>query len=317
MRASKISWGIVFIFIGTVFLLENYGIIDFSWSYVWRFWPLILIVMGINIIFSRSNSNSGKWLVIGTTVFALCLLVYANVNAPKTLNRHWSYNFNDDYDNDEDVDTVTSAAESLYQEDYDARFKTATLNINGGASKFAIANGNKSLFESSTQNDNNHYYLRKTDTDSTVVLNFNSKNKHNSFDFDDADLSNVNMKIHTAPLWDINLNMGAGKAEFDFSNNRVKQINIKGGAADFKVKVGDLYNDVNLSAETGIAKVSIQIPTASGCKINIKTGLSTTDFPGFKKADDGSFTSSNYSSATNKIMINLKGGLSDFEVKRY
>jgi hypothetical protein len=314
MRASKISWGIIFIFIGSVFLLENYGLIDFSWSYIWKFWPIILIVMGINIIFSRSDSNTGKWLVILTTVFALGLLVYANLDAPRTISRHWSYNFDDD---NEEVDTVTSEAKSFYQEDFDAKFKTATLNINGGASKFIIKNSDKNLFESSTQKNQNRYYLRKTDADSSVVLNFNSKNKNNNFDFDDTDLSKVEMKIHPMPLWSINLNMGAGKADFDLSNNRVKEINIKGGAADFQVKLGVLYNDVNLSAETGISKVSIFIPTASGCKINTKTGLSAKDFPGFSKAEDGTFTSPNYSSATNKIMINLKGGLSDFEVKRY
>lgn len=315
MRASKISWGIVFIFIGTVFLLENYDIIDFSWGYIWRFWPLILIVTGINIIFSKSNSNIAKWLVIVTTVFALGLLVYANMNTPKTLNRHWSYNFDDDVE--EETATAIADEKSFYQENYDARFKTATLNINGGASTFTIINGNKNLFESTTQKNNDRYYLRKTDTDSAVVLNFKATSKNNNFDFDDADLSTVTMKIHTAPLWDINLNMGAGTADFDLSNNRVKQVNIKGGAADFKIKIGELYNDVNLSAETGIAKVSILIPTASGCKINTKTGLSAKDFPGFEKADDGSFTSPNYASATNKIMIKLKGGLSDFEVKRY
>nr|WP_294896962.1 DUF5668 domain-containing protein [uncultured Pedobacter sp.] len=314
MRASKISWGIIFIFIGSVFLLENYGIIDFSWGYIWKFWPIILIVMGINIIFSRSESNTGKWLVILTTVFALSLLVYANSNAPKTVIKHWSYNFDDDEDTDE---SDNPSIKSFYQEDYDAKFKTATLNINGGASKFTLKNGESTLFESWAQKNQDRYYLLKTETDSTVVLNFNSKNKKNSFDFDDTDLSKVEMKIHPMPLWDINLNMGAGKADFDLSKNRVKQINIKGGAADFKIKLGSLYNDVNLSAETGIAKVSIFIPSSSGCKINTKTGLSAKDFPGFTKAADGTFTSPNYNSSTNKIMIHLKGGLSDFEVKRY
>lgn len=314
MKASKISWGIILIFIGTVFLLENYGIIDFHWTYVWRFWPVILIIMGINIIFSRSETAMGKWLVVLTTVAVLGLLVVVNLNAPKNMRHHWSYNF----DEEEEVDLVTDPnTKSFYQEDYDAKFKNATLNINGGASTFIIKKGEDRLFESSTQKNNNRYYLRRTDEDSTVVLNFNSKDKNKSFDFDDTELSKVEMKINTMPLWDINLNMGAGKADFDLSNNRVQTINIKGGAADFKVKLGSLYSDVNLSAETGIAKVSILIPTSSGCKINTKTGLSAKDFPGFTKADDGTFTSPNYNSATNKIMIHLKGGLSDFEVKRY
>lgn len=316
MRASKISWGIILVFIGTVFLLENYGIIDFNWGHVWRFWPVILIIMGVNIVFSRSDAPAGKWLIILTTVFALGLLTYVNIGTQKDTNSTWEHSFGND-DDDEDTLQTNKDLTSFYQEDYDAKFKTATLNINGGASKFIIKKGKGNLFESSTQKNSNRYYLRKTETDSAVVLNFNSKNKNNSFDFNDTDLSAVEMKINGVPLWDINLNMGAGKADFDLSNNRVKQINIKGGAADFKVKLGSLYNDVNLSAETGIAKVSIFIPASSGCKIHTKTGLSAKDFPGFHQAEDGTFTSPNYSSSKNKIMIKLKGGLSDFEVKRY
>ncbi len=313
MRASKISWGLIFIFAGTIFLLENYGIIDFNWSHVWRFWPLILIIMGLNIIFSRSESKAGNLVVVLTTVFALGFITYLNLDAHKNTDSNLGYNI----DSDDEESNAGKNVQSFYNEDYDDKFKTATLNINGGASTFSIRSGSDNLFESSTQKNGTRYYLRKTYTDSTVVLNFNSKNKNKSFDFDDTDLSNVAMKIHLMPLWDINLNMGAGKAEFDLSDNRVKEINIKGGAADFEIKIGSLYNNVDLSAETGIAKVSILIPTESGCKIITKTGLSSKDFPGFTKSDDGTFTSPNYSSTSNKIMINLKGGLSDFEVKRY
>ncbi len=312
MKASRISWGIILVFIGTVFLLENYGVIDFRWTYVWKFWPIVLIVSGINIIFSRSESTAGKWLIIATTIFALGLITYTNLGTHKKVDRNWlSYN-----DEDTEIED-TKGAKSFYEEAYDGKFKNATLNINGGASSFIITNGDDNLFESSAQKDNNHYYLRKTDTDSVVVLDFKSKNKDNSFDFDDTDFNDVKIKVHPLPLWIINLNMGAGKANFDLSNNRVKEINIKGGAADFKVKIGSLYNDVNLSAETGIAKVSIYIPEDAGCKIRTKTGLSAKDFPGFSKSDDGTFISPDYNSTTNKIMINLKGGLSDFEVKRY
>lgn len=311
MKASKISWGIVLIFIGTVFLLENYGVIDFRWTHVWKFWPVIFIISGINIIFSNSQSNMGKWLTIASTIFVLGLITYANLDTHKNADKSWSYHYDDE--NTEQ----TSSSKAFYDEDYDAKFKTATLNIKGGASTFIISNGEEKLFESSTQKNTDRYYLRKTDTDDDVVLNFNSKNKNNSFDFDDAELSEVAMKIHSAPLWSINLSMGAGKVDFDLSKNRVKDIHIKGGAADFEIKLGSLHNDVNLSAETGISKVSILIPTASGCKINTKTGFSAKDFPGFTKSEDGTFTSPNYNTASNKIMIKLKGGLSDFEVKRY
>lgn len=312
MNANRISWGIVFIFAGTIFLLENYGLIDFSWAYLWKFWPALLILAGVNIIFSQSNNPAGKWAIIAVTVVILSALTVINLNHPKTT-------YDVAWDNDEwsNSKNERERGTNFYEENFDANYKYANLNINGGASKFTIKEGKAKLFESSTEKNHSRYYLRKTESDSTVVLNFNAKKNEKAFDFDDTDLSKVMMKIHQAPIWTINLNMGAGKADFDLSENKVKAVNIKGGAADFNVKIGDLYPDVALAAETGISKVRILIPNNSGCKIFTKTGLSAKEFSGFDKTADGSFATSNYQSASNKITITLKGGLSDFEVKRY
>jgi len=42
--------GCVLIFIGVIFLLQRLGIID---ELTWSFWPVVLILIGIYIIFRR------------------------------------------------------------------------------------------------------------------------------------------------------------------------------------------------------------------------------------------------------------------------
>ncbi len=52
MNKGGLIWGIFFIFLGIGWTLENFNIIDVSTiDILVRFWPLILIGIGIDIIF--------------------------------------------------------------------------------------------------------------------------------------------------------------------------------------------------------------------------------------------------------------------------
>ncbi|MBK0382147.1 hypothetical protein I5M32_04170 [Pedobacter sp. SD-b] len=319
MKADKIFWGIIFVFVGGIFLLENFNVIDFSWGHIWRFWPLLLIISGVNIIFARSSSKISVIAMVVITVAALAFICYEGLNDGGKNRNHigWVFSDRDGNDWDDSHDPGRTDNVSNYSEDFDAKIKNATLNIYGGASAFQIENGNDRLFESRVKESITRYFLKRTDTDSTAVLEFRSKKNDGSFNFKDDEYGKVKMKINTQPLWDVNLKMGAGKADFDFSQNKVHNISLKGGAAEFDVKLGNLYNDVNLSAETGLADVNIQIPTTAGCKILVSSGLSSKTFKGFIKMDDGSYESPNFKTAAQKIHITLKGGLSNFEVNRY
>lgn len=314
MKTDKIFWGIFLVFIGGIFLLENFDIIDFSWSYIWRFWPVILILIGVNVLFKNSNSKIAIYVTAGITVLTLGLLAYKGLEGNHAENQNkwsWSYSDNDEKDSKEQV-----IAQS-YSEDFDDKYKLATLNIKGGASKFEIKDISDKLFEAELSETKLRYFLKKTDGDSSVVLNFNSKGDNSDYSFSDDDFNDINMKLSTLPVWDINLAMGAGEVNFDLTSFKAKNIEMKGGAASFKLKVGDLYNDVNITAETGLAEIKIEVPEGSGCKIKTATGLSSKDFKGFKKMNNGTYETSNYSTAANKINISLKGGLSDFNVDRY
>lgn len=58
----SVQWavGVAFIVIGTLFLLMNIGVID-SFP-VWKFWPVILIILGIARMMQPFNRASGFWL---------------------------------------------------------------------------------------------------------------------------------------------------------------------------------------------------------------------------------------------------------------
>jgi hypothetical protein len=59
---DQIFWGLFLIAAGTILLLHRLGISDFSWT-MRRFWPLIIIVIGVSKLFHRGTMWSGLWMM--------------------------------------------------------------------------------------------------------------------------------------------------------------------------------------------------------------------------------------------------------------
>lgn len=307
MRTERIFWGIILIFVGGIFLLENFDVIDFSWGYIWRFWPILLIITGINILFSRYNSKIGAIIIGIVTIIGLGFMTYKGLERnPYGSEEHWF----------DDSSSENLLNESTYTEEYEDRFAYAKLDISGGASQFEINSSTEKLFEANLRETKNNYILKKTDYDSVVNLGLKSK-VAKGFKFEDEGFGKVKMMLNTQPIWDIYLKMGAGEANFDFKDFKVKNIDLKGGAAEFNLTLGNLMDTVNVNAETGIAAVKIQIPENVGCMIKNSSGLSSKHFEGFTEKGKGNYETPNFNASAKKIYIVLKGGLSDLQVTRY
>jgi hypothetical protein len=58
---SGITWGLTFIVIGGLMLLDNLHVIRFDFSdFIHRWWPLILIIIGLNIILKNLSGGDGR-----------------------------------------------------------------------------------------------------------------------------------------------------------------------------------------------------------------------------------------------------------------
>ncbi len=48
-------FGLVLLFIGILFLFNNFGLVPWSiWNGLWKFWPVVLILIGVKIFIGRS-----------------------------------------------------------------------------------------------------------------------------------------------------------------------------------------------------------------------------------------------------------------------
>jgi hypothetical protein len=313
MKTEKIIWGLILIFIGSVFMLDNFNIIDFYWGSVWRFWPIIFILIGANMLFSRlENKTTGPILVASVTIIVLAFIGYQG-SVPSS-DRGWMHFKSDNHKRNKDSNWN---AVSSFSEPYTGT-KAAKLNIQGGATVYELADSTSNLFQADVKEPYGGYTLDKTTLDSVEVLNFRKRDqKGRGFKIDDMESNETRMRLNSAPVWDITVEMGAGETNFDLQNFKVRNLHFEGGAASFQAKIGSKLPLTDVSVETGVASVEIEVPENSGCRILVDSGLSSKDFNGFAKQADGSYETSNFKTSANKINISLKGGLSSFEVRRY
>jgi hypothetical protein len=317
MKLNRVMWGIMLLFVGIVLLLENFNVINFYWRNVWGFWPIFLIISGVNILFNKNKSDVGNMICIGVLVVMLGFVFYRGQQPPA--NRYW---IGDRLSKDLDIEINESKSDSSdklnFSEPYntgDAGKKTI-LNISGGGTSFELKGPSAELFVADVERRSGNFYLQKESTDSANTLTFTMKGRKGNWNLGNGS-NEVNMKMNTQPEWVINMNMGAGAVDMDFSDYKMRSFRFDGGAASLDIKVGDLLPIADVVVKTGVADVTINIPEGSGCLIKTKTGLSSKDFDGFTKIDNSNYETPNFKSAAKKIFINLDGGLSNFEVHRY
>ena len=73
---DQIFWGLLLIAAGTFLLLGRLGIADFSGT-LRKFWPLIVVIIGLSKLFHRRSAWAGLWMIaLGAWLQAVTLHVH-------------------------------------------------------------------------------------------------------------------------------------------------------------------------------------------------------------------------------------------------
>jgi len=312
-------------------LLDNFGVIDFSWWSFFSLWPILLIMGGVNLVFAHNKSNWATALKIVVLVAGMSILIVDGLTHHTDNWQGWRFHWKRDYDDNNNIDTadvvdtasggsiVKSGETSIYRQEYKPGITSATLNISGGATKYVLNGSTDQLFEATTKDHIMNYSLRTTldSTNANIDFDMVTHKRRVVFNWGRNKESRADIKLNPNPEWEINIESGASAADFDLSNFKVKKLSIQGGAASYDVKLGQPLKNTDIEIQTGAATVTIRIPQKAACHITTDTGLSSKKFDGFDKKDDDVYETPGFDKATNQMKISIEGGMSDFKVIRY
>lgn len=323
MNSKNLFAGGILILLGVLFLGKELDWFNVNWHEIFRLWPLLLIYLGLVAVLGKSSQTSTVVTIVLLCIAIPTVIVRSCSNKVEHALGGRNFNFNhsdsdddDDSDDEYDGDTSFKGANQKLSEPMNANIKSATLEFKGGAAEFDIKETTSQLAEADATLNFGNISLKKTGDADSPTVDFSLKGKTNNIDLGDNNHNKVNLKLNPNVIWDMKFEFGAGKADFDLSAYKIKNLSIKTGLTETDVKLGDKVDNLDVKVESGLTDIEFQVPTAAGCRVEIDGGLNDKDFDGFIQKD-GHWETPDYDKATKKITIKFEGGLQSLKVRRY
>lgn len=300
---GKITTGIWFIFFGIVALLHNFDVINFNFWAILKYWPLLIIAIGTNLIF-QNKPNGG--IVMAAINVCLCVFLgYVGLTSERSFT--WNVNRTYEYTND------TTDARALVSEAMSAATKEATLEFNLGAVALKLDDKpTNELISATTSSDFIGLKLEKDGDEEHPKLDLTSVVKNNN-----GKQNRVHFSLNPQPTWNLIFNMGAVSFNGDFSTYDIAKIEINAGAASFDLKLpAPKHNEVPIEINTAASSCKIALPKDAAVRIEMDSFLSSKKLDGFNKKDKYQQTE-NFDSAPQKYIIKIAGAANSLKIDRY
>jgi len=309
MRPKSLFFPLLLISIGAVLFLTNIGIIQgTTWGILARYWPVVLIIGGLDGLYRRDGWIGPLVLIGFGTVLQLGNLGYFSQNAWQLLLRLWpvflvGIGLDLAFGRSHSIWSVLgrvlvgflliggifwfAVAAPFGTANHPVAIHQALDGATSSALQFSMAAGEFDLKAGATENsllsgnvslpNSNQYtpnYTAPKNGKSSYVLQgpgvvFGTSSREQAL----WDLA-VNSKI---PL-EIQVNLGAGEMKIDLSGTQTQTIKADLGVGQTEV---DLPSGKSISGtiNTAVGEIILRIPSCAAVKISLDRGLTDTNLP--------------------------------------
>jgi len=297
-RQGRVFWGTAFIVVGALLLLGHFNVVNIEWESAWRYWPVVLILLGGALL---AGSRNLKLVAVALAAMFAGLLLYGMWTAFWG-DRLWS-------ESEGQIDKE-------FSEPMDKGTERAALTFESGAGTFSLADTCSDLFSASTRTNRGTYSIETDRTGDDRRIRLRMENRRFVWGLGRSDNS-AEMSLNPRPAWDLMFHVGAARLDADVRRFNVSRLEVKAGAADINVKLGSNAGHSVVKIECGASEVRIAVPESSGCEVRVHAPLSSTHLAEFVRMGDGTYRTDNFDRAESTITIEMDAGVSSLWVERY
>ena len=304
MKSGRVFWGTLFVIIGLLGILNNFFDLAISWDVLWKLWPLLLVFLGVSAFLKDSKS---KWIIIGGIGLLTGVVLFASVQRGCD-GVHRIVGDMDSYDGDYTEQELSQA--------YDSTVTHARFEFEGGAGHFEMGDSTGALVSASVRSSISDYLLEYLPADDIPSMRLSMTEESVSWEGSKM-RNNVKIRLHADPLWDLDIDAGAAKIDFDLRSYRINRLELDAGAASIEVRLGSRADTCNVHVETGASSVRISVPSGVACELRTESALSSKHIDGFSSLGDGVYRTDNFERTPKRVFIYVDSGLSSISIDRY
>ncbi|MEE9203365.1 MAG: DUF5668 domain-containing protein [Dehalococcoidia bacterium] len=283
--------GLILVFLGVVFLLQTLGVVPWEvWGTLWRFWPVALILVGINILWGRRS----PWLVLAVSGVVLLGVIGAAV---------WIQ------ESPPPLEATTSYSQPLQG------VERAEVEIDFGAGELVIASlptTSPNLVEGEGRPEvEQDFQLR----DGTGVLHLSAPGRRVQWPFREGGFRLEAALNPNIPL-ELTLKAGASNARVDLTDLKVTRLRIDMGASRLNLHLPAGAGATEAVVKVGAADVTITIPQGVAARIAASTGLTSfnVDTSRFPKTGE-TYESPGFATAANRVDLRVESGVARVAIR--
>ncbi len=313
MRLHSVFTGFLLIMAGIIVLLINlgYGSWDIIWQ-IWRLCPLILILIGIKILWRGPSSEWFSyifWFLVSIVIIVLLLMNPRGSEPGKTI-----------FDEQQKIIVNRAQYPGITDGKAEINFGGGLLTVNSNTTQWVEGYFGGFKARSQVKNRNNTLMVDLKQTGHFPGPGWRHHHRDNPRNWDDdgGPNPNFNWEVRLSPdlSWDLVMNTGAAKAEADLSSLRVTNLDLKMGAGDFSLILGDKTDNSRVKINAGASKVKVSVPQGLGVKVISSGALLHTNLGDLDWAfGDHAYTSHEYNRAPKHLTIDLNMAVGDFEME--
>jgi hypothetical protein len=280
-------WPAALVLIGLVALLVNTGALPADRLYeLFNLWPLILVVIGIELIIRRSARSSARDVAAALVVILAIGGAVAYVAlAPNPTGSH-----------------------SLDTSDTVGNLQQASLELNVGAAKINVTTGNPlgdDLYRAHIQYSGAKPSLSLDRSAGKLTIS-----EQDTFGFLRSGNLAVDLQLNQGVVWSLTENSGATTDTLSLAGARFSSITVNTGASRDDITLGEPSVTVPITVNGGALTVNVHRPSGTPATVRISGGAVSLDADGRGSRGFGtlSYETPDFASATAGYAIEVNGG---------
>lgn len=297
---GSITGALILIAVGVVFLIANLKPDIDPWPVLFRYWPLILIFIGVGKIFDslifrdRTDGPSTADHISGVSI---ALVVLALIFGLAVWRGHR-------------VDRIvhdSHAVELLGAKDVAA-------NIQMPAGQLTLTGGGDRLLDSD-------FTYREDDGKPTVVYSVSGTRgelditqKREGLHFG-TDHNTWNLRFGGVEPLNLKLNMGAGQSDLSFRDLDLRTLEVNIGAGELNMDLtAPRKSDMRADIQGGVGSATIRLPKDIGVRVHASGGIGSISTDGLRREGDA-YVNDAYSKSPATISLEVHGGIGEINLR--
>ena len=292
-RGGSLAIPLLLIAVGALLLLDNLGVVSIDWSSIWKFWPVILIAIGIEIVLGRRVSVGAILLLVAVFIIGGLALSWSALGGT----------------GDRTAEHITWPLDGI---------ERAELVLDVGIAELALA----------SQSDMSE--LLTADLDLAPGYDVNDEFKSSgdvargriASEADFAPLPQIfgrktsewDVQLNEQVRWTLDVGSGVGDVRLDLSEVRVSVLTLDTGIGSADVTM-PRQGAVRATIDGGVGDITVAIPPGAQARVKVDQGIGDLNMGRRFEQHGDYFETEGFSSAESFILLEIDIGVGRITVR--